>query len=220
MPRTSWRVLSVLVLALGALAFAATSSAHDGHHDGDHHDGDHHKVAEHQGNHNTWRFSTTLVSPDTGTCADNVWANDTLNRTYLVHRSDDGSYRLTAFDRGSFVTVAGASPEACNTANEHHGTVVTAGIQGRIFGFISQKVTGGTFDPNATCAATCDRAAFVAAHFGPAATQSCSTDKSCRYLYVYHSHDQTLKFDTWIDRGQTGPNGPLVTSDRGDIATA
>ena len=221
MTRISWRVLSVLALALGALTFAATSSAHDGHHDGGHHDGDHHaNPADHQNNHNNWRFTTTRISPDTGTCSDNVWANDVLKRTYVVHRSGDGTYSLTAFDRGTFTTVAGASPEACNTANKHHGTVVTAAIQGRIFGFISGKVIGGTFDPNATCAANCDRDMFLAAHFGATATNSCSIPQSCRYLYVYHSKDKALTFGTWIDRGHAGPTGPLETSDRGDIATA
>ena len=220
MTRNSWRVLSVLALALGALSFAATSSAGEGHHNGHHNGGHHAKSAHHQSSHNNWRFTTMLTSTDTGTCDANVWANDVLKRTYIVHRSHDGTYSLTAFDRGTFTTVAGASPEACNTANMHHGLVVTAGIQGRIFGFISGKVIGGTFDPNATCAAICDRAAFLAAHFGPTATNSCTIPQSCRYVYVYHAKDQALTHSTWIDRGHAGPTGPLETSDRGDIATA
>ena len=216
MTRTSWRVLSVLAQALGALTFVAASSAHDGHHDGDHHP----KAAEHQNDHNNWRYTTTLTSPDTGTCSDNVWANDALERTYIVHRSENGTYSLTARDHGTFTTVAGASPEACNTANEHHGMLVTAGIQGRIFGHITGKVIGGTFDPNATCASPCDRAAFLKAHFGSTAQNSCSIPQSCRYLYVYHSKDEALLYGTWIDRGHAGPTGPLETSDHGDIATA
>jgi hypothetical protein len=250
MPRNSWHVLSVLALALGALTFATAASAHDGKHHGHHgnhhaksagfqlagksafkHDDknafkqhdkgeqNHHNKGEHKRNDNNTRFTTTLTSPDTGTCQ-NVWANDVLQRTYIVHKSHDGTYSLTAFDRGTFTTVAGASPEACNTTNSHHGTVVTAGIQGRIFGFISGKVIGGTFDPNATCAAICDRAAFLSAHFGPTATNSCSVPQSCRYFYLYHAKDEALTSSTWIDRGKAGSTGPLETSDRGDIATA
>jgi hypothetical protein len=206
MTRITWRVFTVLALALGALSFAATSSAHDGHH-------------EHHGDHNTFHYSTTLASPDTGTCQ-NTWANDALKRTYKVHRNHDGSYKLTAFDRGTFTTVAGQSPQACDTSNTKHGATVTAGIQGRIAGYISGKVIGGTFNPNATCTATCNRAAFLAAFFGPSAKFSCDIPQSCKYFYLYTSRDEALKYHHWIDAGRAGSTGPLKTTDRGDIATA
>jgi hypothetical protein len=216
MTRTSWRVFTVLALALGALSFAATSSAHDGHHDGHHGDKSHN---EHHGDGNNFNYSTTLTSPDSGTCR-NVWANDALKRTYTVHRSGDGSYTLTTRDRGTFTTVAGQSPEACDTSNTKHGATVTAGIQGRVGGFISGKVIGGTFNPNATCAATCDTTAFVSAFFGPTATRSCSIPQSCKYIYVYTAKDESLKYHVWIDAGRADSAGPLKTKDHGDIATA
>jgi hypothetical protein len=213
MTRTSWRILSVLALALGALSFAATSSAHDGHHGDKKHN-------EHHGDGNTFRYAATFTAPDHG-CLDHVWANDTIKRTYVVKKNADGSYRLTAFDRGTFTTVAGASPQGCPTGvdNTHHGSVVTAGITGRFGGYLTENITGGTFNPNATCATVCDRTAFVAAFFGASGQQN--LDKNMSYLYVFRSKDPSLRYHVWLDRGHAGATaGSLKTLDRGDIATA
>ncbi|MCW2965690.1 MAG: hypothetical protein JWO17_2942 [Actinomycetia bacterium] len=218
MTRTTSRVLIVLALALGALSFAATSSAHDGHHDGHHGDKKQSKHGKNHNHGNTFRYSTSLTSPDSG-CDGHIWANDTIKRTYSVKKNNDGSYRLTAFDRGAFTTVAGVSPQGCPTVdNPHHGTAVTAGITGKFGGFLTENITGGTFNPNATCAAVCDRAAFVAAFFGPTAQQN--LDKNVKYLYVFMSKDPSLKYHVWLDRGNAGETGGLKTVDRGDIATA
>jgi len=226
MTRTSLRILTILALALGALTFAAVSSAggerdrHDhGEHlqKGEHKSDGHHTKAEHHGN--VWRYSTTLTSADTGTCGQNVWANEVIKRTYTVRKSDRGVYTMTAFDRGTFTTVAGASPGSCESGTDH-GTVVTAGITGRMGGFISGQVLGGTFNPNATCTATnCFRADFLAAFFGSTAKFSCDTDQACKYLFGYHSTDPALKYRFWLDRG-TAKDGVLKAVDRGDIATA
>jgi hypothetical protein len=200
------RILTFIVLALGALAFTAVSSAHDGKR------GDHDKG-------NTFHFKTTLTTTDSGTCGQQVWATDTLKRAYAVHRSHDGTYTLTVFDRGTFVTSAAASPGACETGSKH-GTVVTAGIKGRVVGFLSGKVTGGTFDKKATCAAPCTRTEFLAAFFGPSAKFSCDTPTSCRYAYLYTSRDDALKYHHWLDAGRADKDGPLKAVNRGDIATA
>jgi hypothetical protein len=209
----------MLALALGALSFAATSSAHDGHHDGHHGDKKHSEHSKKHADRNTFRYTTTLTSPDSG-CDGHTWANDTIKRTYVVKKNSDGSYRLTAFDRGTFVTVAGVSPQGCaNVENKHHGSTVTAGITGKFGGYLTQNITGGTFNPNATCAATCDRAAFVTAFFGASAQQN--LDKNMSYLYVFMSKDPSLKYHVWLDRGKAGStSGSLKTVDRGDIATA
>lgn len=203
------RILTVLTLALGALAFTAVSSAHDGK-------GDHH--AHHKGN--TLHYETTLTTTDTGTCGQQVWATDTLKRVYAVHRSENGSYRLSVLDRGTFVTSASQSPGACEQGSQH-GSLVTPGIKGRVVGFIAGKVTGGTFDKDATCAAPCTRDEFIAAHFGAAAKFSCDgpTVTSCRYAYLYRSRDDALKYHHWLDAGRADKDGPLKTVDRGDIAT-
>jgi hypothetical protein len=203
------RVLAVLVLALGALCFAASSSADKGHH------GDNGK---HNGAGNNVRFTTTLTSTDSGTCGQAPWATDTLKRTYVVHRGENGTYTLTVFDRGSFTTLAAPSPGACETSS-NHGHAVTAGITGKVIGYLRTQVTGGTFNPNATCATDCSRAAFVAAFFGASATQSCDVDQNCRYAYLYQSHDKALQWHHWLDAGRAGATGGLTTVDRGDIAT-
>ena len=205
-----------VVLALGILALCTTAAAYacDGRHDGGHGG----RVAFHRSHHG-FKYTTTITSPDSGTCNGNVWANDTAKRMYTVHKNADGSYRLTAFDRGTFVTVAGQSPEACNSANPHHGSTVTAGIKGFYGGFLTENITGGTFNPNATCA-SCTRAAFVAAFFGAGAQESANVDKNVKYVYVYWSKDPALKYHVWVDKGHAGSTGGLKTSDRGDIATA
>src|SRR5438045_7829684 len=112
MKKTTRGALALFALLVGALAYTAAAYACDGGHHGDH-DGDHTanaaQFASFHEHGNVFKFTTTLTSPDTG-CGDHVWANDTLKRTYIVKKNDDGSYRLTAFDRGTFVTVAGTSP--------------------------------------------------------------------------------------------------------------
>jgi hypothetical protein len=130
-----------------------------------------------------------------------------------------GGYTLTAFDRGTFVTSAAASPGACEQDSKH-GTVVTAGIKGHVIGYISGKVIGGTFNKTATCASPCTRAAFLTAFFGSTAKYSCDIPQSCRYAYLYQSRDAALKYHHWLDAGRAGSTGPLKTVDRGDIATA
>jgi hypothetical protein len=209
---------ALFALIVGALACTAAAYACDGGH---HKNGDTSavkgaNVAFHKSS--TFRYKTTLTSADTG-CDGHVWANDTIKRTYVVKKKSDGTYRLTAFDRGTFVTVAGVSPQGCpDVDNTHHGSTVTAGVTGKFGGFLTENITGGAFNPNATCAAVCDRAAFVAAFFGASAQQN--LDKNVNYLYVFMSKDPSLKYHLWLDRGHAGSTGGLKTVDRGDIATA
>jgi hypothetical protein len=211
--------VALCALLVGALSYTAAAYACDGGH---HSDGTKSgvkgaNVAFHNDG-NVFRYSTNLTTTDSG-CDGHVWANDTFKRTYTVKKKDDGSYRLTAFDRGTFTTVAGASPQGCpNVDNPHHGSTVTAGITGHFGGFLTQTITGGTFNPKATCAAVCDRAAFVASFFGASAQQN--LDKNVNYLFVFMSKDPSLKYHLWLDRGHAGSTGGLKTVDRGDIATA
>lgn len=204
MTRSIRRVLPLLTLAVAALAFVASAAADDNH-------GKHHG--------NTFQYRATLTSEDTGTCGQQVWATDTLKRTYAVHRNETGSYTLTAYDRGTFVTSAAASPGACEQSTPR-GKVVTAGIKGRVIGYISGAVIGGTFNKSATCASPCTRAAFLTAFFGPTAKYSCDVPQSCKYAYLYQSNDAKLKYHHWLDAGRVGSTGPLKTVNRGDIATA
>ena len=220
MTRTSFRIVTILALALGALSFAATSFADDGH--GEHHassaHGEHSTKATHDGN--VWRYSTTLTSSDSGTCHSNDWNTEVIKRTYTVRKTDSGVYTITVKDRGVFTTVAGDSPGKCETKSDH-GSVVTAGIKGDMAGMLKSQVLGSTtFNPNATCTATdCFRADFIKAFFGPAATYSCDFGKACHYVYGYHSNDPTLQYHAWLDAG-VAKDGVLKAVNRGDIATS
>jgi hypothetical protein len=216
MTRTAWRALVVLALALGALCLAAGAAAHDGRH---HHHGWWDNDRRHSDRLPTFHYTTTLSTPDSGTCNGATWANDMLKRTYVVHQRN-GVWWLTVIDRGTFTTVAGSSPEACDAANTHHGSTVTAGVKGHVLGFLTEQISGGTFNPKATCAATCDRTAFVTAFFGSAATQSANIDKNVKYAYFYGSRDPSLEYHLWLDRGYAGATGGLETADHGDIATS
>ena len=70
-----------------------------------------------------------------------------------MKKNRDGSYTLTRFDRGHFVTLAGQSPGACDTTGDH-GKTIRAGVQGFLVGFIRGTVTGGTLDKKATAPVT------------------------------------------------------------------
>jgi hypothetical protein len=220
MKKSIRNALALCALLVGALACTAAAYACDGghHNDGKKQGVKGENVAFHQHG-SVFRYTTNLTSPDSG-CDAHVWANDTIKRTYIVKKNDDGSYRLTAFDRGAFTTVAGASPQGCASVdNTHHGATVTAGIAGKFGGFLTENITGGTLNTTATCAAVCDRAAFVASFFGASAQQNLG--QNVNYLYVFMSKDPSLKYHVWLDRGHAGATaGSLKTVDRGDIATA
>jgi hypothetical protein len=113
-------------------------------------------------------------SPDSSTCG-NDWANDTFDRVYKVRTSPnaDGTYSFTEeFKQGTFTTIVGPSPGGCDT---NPGGQITSVFSGKMEGSFDVVVTGGTYNPNATCAAPCYTAAFVAAVYGPGATYSVPT---------------------------------------------
>jgi len=162
------------------------------------------------------RFSAVITVPDHGTCG-NTWATDTSMRTWSVKKNNDGTFRVTRKDKGTFVTLAGQSPGACDTTGKH-GKLVTAGIKGKFRGYLTGKVSGGTFNPNATCAAACigDTTAFIAAFF-PGGTFTCSQGYAgCKFNFEYASPDKALKFHHWQDKGTNGVSEQFT----GDIATS
>jgi len=162
------------------------------------------------------RFSAQVVVPDHGSCG-NAWATDTSMRTWSVKKNHDGSFRVARRDKGTFVTMAAKSPGACDTTGKH-GNLVNAGINGKFRGFLSGTVTGGTFNPAATCNAACigDTTAFIAAFF-PGGTFTCSAGfAGCKFNFEYASPDKTLKFHHWQDKGTNGVTEQFV----GDIANS
>lgn len=160
-----------------------------------------------------------VVNDDHGSCG-NTWAVDTEKRSFKIKRNADGTYRLTRTSRGTFVTTAGESPGACETKGKH-GATVLAGVHGKFNGYLRGTITGGTFDPTATCPADCGFTdVWIATFFGPSATFSCFTDsKSCQFDFRYHARHQGLKFHHWYDKGK-GAGTFLHERFHGDIANA
>jgi hypothetical protein len=170
--------------------------------------------------------SVTVQRIDNGSCG-TPWATDTVRSTFKVKRNDDGSFRFTRRDRGTFVTTGGVSPGKCETKGKH-GTAVVAGVKGNVHGYITGTVTSGTFNPNGCTAAGADcttRSGTVNALFGPgaAANYTCnqnSTDCKFDYEYTAPSRDnQMLLYRHWIDKGK-GAGTMLDEKLRGDIATS
>src|SRR3954466_805179 len=195
------------VLLLAALALAATGLADPGHGKSKGH-GKHSKAGPYN-----------VVTDDNGSCG-NPWAVDTEKRTFTVHKNHDGSYTLLRRDRGTFTTNAGQSPGACETT-KHHGHTVLAGKKGRFHGYLQGRVTGGTFNPNATCPADCGFTdVWIATFFGPSATFSCNGNSAdCKFNYQYHARHQGLKFHHWYDKGK-GAGTLLQERFHGDIDNA
>jgi hypothetical protein len=204
------KLITMLALMLGALALSATAFGHDGRR---HHDGD--------GHHHHFKRTFTVTTTDNGSCGA-AWATDVVKRTYVVKKNEDGSYRLTRFDRGHFTTLAGVSPGACDTTGDH-GHTIRAGVKGRLVGYIRGTVTGGTFDKNATCTGPdCGfRDVFLKTFFGPTAVWSCDVNSTdCKFNFKYRaSKHQELLFRHWQDEGK-GAGTLLKEEFHGDIADA
>ncbi|MEO8744999.1 MAG: hypothetical protein ABI334_08710 [Candidatus Dormiibacterota bacterium] len=141
-------------------------------------------------------------SADSGTCGNN-WANDTYSRHFDVEQNGDTTVLTEFFKNGHFVTVAGASPGACESGN---GTLITAGIRGSFHGSESGIVTGGTFNPDGTCSATCNSTDWVAALFGDGAAWSVQT-----FSFTYEAQGGGLLFRRWTN-ASTGNIGDIATS--------
>lgn len=103
-------------------------------------------------------------STDSSVCGGD-WANDTYTRTYIVSPQSDGSFQVTELFNGSFVTLAGNSPndtDCATTADD-----VAAGITGSFHGDYALVVPApADFDPTATCPAGCTTSDFFTTFFG------------------------------------------------------
>jgi hypothetical protein len=204
------RKLSALAMTVTALCFAATAFGDDGH-------GKHN--GEHKGDHA--RMTFTVTTTDNGSCG-GPWASDVVKRTFEVKDNGDGTFTLTRFDRGTFTTTGGVSPGACEKGT-HHGHTVRAGVTGHLVGYLRGTVTGGSFNPNATCTGTsCGFTdTFLTTFFGPTAQFSCFTNSAdCKFNFNYAAADhQPLLFRHWQDKGK-GAGTMLNEKFQGDIADA
>ena len=233
------RSMILAVLALGALAFAASGAAHP--------KPDHAKkgtfAIKHSAQDPTRGHGPpvhprsdaygpyTVTSTDNG-CSGTPWASDTLTRTFVVKRakgtkSADGTttspnWRIWRYDRGTFTTTAGTSPGNCASNTSPHGTTVSAGKTGKVHGYLAGVVTGGTYNPGATCTGdTCGSTdVFIATHFGSSAQFTCFTDSTqCKFDFEYTAPGQHLAYHHWSDKG-TGAGSSLNETFAGDIADA
>ena len=198
------RILTTTVLLAAALALAAAGLADPGG-----------KGKGKNKGHNS-RFSAQITVTDHGSCG-NPWAIDTSNRTWSVKPNGNGTFRVTRKDKGTFVTLADKSPGACDTTGKH-GHFVSAGAHGKFRGYLSGTVSGGTFNPNATCNAACigDTTAFIAAFF-PGGTFTCLQGfAGCKFNFEYSSPAKTLAFHHWQDKGTNGVTEQFT----GDIANS
>jgi hypothetical protein len=200
------RLSMLIVLLLAGLALTATAGANQGHKG----------KGKARGKH-TFVVTTT----DNGSCG-TPWATDTVRRTYIVKPNGDGTYTLTRRDRGTFVTLGGVSPGACDTTGRH-GHTVRPGVHGKFGGFLRGTVSGGTYNPNAVCTGPdCGFTdVFLATFFGPGAMFSCfenSTDCKFNFNYTAARH-QHLLFRHWQDKGK-GAGTFLNEQFHGDIADA
>lgn len=143
-------------------------------------------------------------SPDSSTCGNN-WANDTFNREFDVQQNGDTFVLTEFFKDGHFVTIDGASPGGCETQSDH-GLLITAGVTGSFHGFDSGPVTGGTYNPDATCGNPCNGGAFVAAFFGSGATWDTPD-----FSFTYEGQGGGLLFRRWTN-ASTGNIGDIATS--------
>jgi hypothetical protein len=143
-------------------------------------------------------------STDSGTCGTD-WAADSFDRDYTI----SAGQIVEKFKNGTFTTLAAPSPGACETAGGPlgNGHVVTPGINGKLQGDEVILVTGGTFNPNASCTpVTCpDTAGVIATYFGAGTTTTVNT---------FEFHYSAGNYGEWknasADRG--GNHGDIYTS--------
>ena len=201
------KLLALAVTAVAALSLAATGFADPGKD----------KKAKKHG-----KYAFTVTTTDNGSCGQ-PWANDVVRRTFQVKKNKDGSYTLTRRDKGAFTTIGGASPGSCDTTG-NHGLTVVPGVKGKLTGYIRGKVTGGTFNPNATCTASdCGFTdVFITTFFGSGAEFSCFTNsKDCKFNFNYTAPAKSnppLRYRHWQDKGK-GSGTMLQEEFSGDIAT-
>ena len=105
-------------------------------------------------------------SPDSSICGSD-WANDTMDRSYVVYPQVDGSFLVAeTFTNGTFTSVAGDSPQdtKCDSPVDN----VAGDVTGTMNGYFLVKIPAreGNFNPEAKCAGKCYTKDFVQAVFG------------------------------------------------------
>jgi hypothetical protein len=155
-------------------------------------------------------------SPDSGTC-NNDWAQDTFDRHFTVHFNPDDTITVVEqFEDGSFTTIAGPSPGACET---NPGGTVEAGKTGSMHGYFIIQLPPGTMQTSNSpdCVVgppptpDCTTAMFINTHFTPCYPATCSANT---FFDHYVAVDQELIYHEWknasADRG--GNSGDIANT--------
>jgi hypothetical protein len=156
-------------------------------------------------------------SGDSGTCGPD-WATDTFDRHFTVRSNGGGTFTVVEqFKNGSFVTMDGMSPAACDTTYTNHGHMLVAGKTGSMHGYFVIPNVGPQTSMSPYCNATtntnanCDTTTFINTHFMPCYLTTCFVTT---FFFHYAAGDQSLLFHEWknasTDRG--GNNGDIASS--------
>jgi hypothetical protein len=158
---------------------------------------------------------------DYGTCT-NTWADTSQKTTYYVpKKSKDGTYQVQFDLAGTFSSIAGQSPGACNSGTDN-GNTVSKGIKGKMVQNFHIVVSGGKFNPKAKCSDTCATDytfdgvnTFVSTFFKGGASWTFSSTKLTHELVT--STDKKLCAKKWeLDYD---PATGIISNPKGDIAT-
>ena len=151
-----------------------------------------------------------ITTTDNGSCGV-FWAIDTFDRFWNVHNNGDGTFSVEEQDKnGSFVTIGGGSPGACEPDSKH-GSTVDANVTGTLTGYVDWTVTGGSYNPAGCSAVGADcatRGGFFTATF-PGGIVGVG-----KFGFEYASGDQSLAYHHWADVSDKSGDDLF----RGDIA--
>jgi hypothetical protein len=196
-------------LLIAALAFAAVGIADPGNGKG--------KGGGKSKRSSNNKFAYTVTTTDNGSCG-NPWATDVVKRTFKIKKRGANTYQIQRKDKGTFTTLGGVSPGKCDVKTKH-GSTVRAGVVGKFNGYLTGTVTG-TFNPSATCTASCGSTdVFIATFFGAAAVDTFTCFQGyagCKFNFNYDSNARDLRYRHWQDRGTNGRTEVFV----GDIANS
>jgi hypothetical protein len=176
--------------------------------------------------------ANTVIGPgpvvpfdDFETCG-NQWANTTNTPKFIVGPQNfDGSYNVTLQLAIKFTSVAGQSPGAC-APDTTGGSTILNNVKGGGSGQLKFSVTGGTFDPGATCDTNCyteavyyDEGPFTTAFFGAGATWTPAVS-SITSTYRFSSGNSVLVHNSYNSLWPSGGfNATSPFSAFGDIST-
>jgi hypothetical protein len=156
------------------------------------------------------------AGPDSGFCGNN-WANDSYTVTFVVAPQTDGSFVVSEVMKGSFTTLAGASPNnnqsGCLTGS---GLQINAGITGSLYGDFVVPVAApadfnstATLDDSTPCGATCTSDRFFAAFFGESAGYTNSTSFAWQFFYTTPGNSHGHWADTDHTTAGDSSNGDI-----------